>query len=162
MSHARRFLGLSLDVLCGTFDCNRPYRGARLVEQAITASTDLSDSVLESLALVRIRDLGFAEPVQQWEVRVGSDRYRVDFAWEHGAIVLEVDGRAKYENATMLEGRSGAQVVWEEKRREDAIRASAERFARAGWTDAWDGVGLERRLLAAGVPRVRPPRPLTR
>jgi len=162
VSHARRRLGLPLGVLQAQLGLDRPRRGARSVERALVESTDLSDSVLETLTLVRIRDLGFAEPEQQREVSAGGRRYRVDFAWEDGEIVLEVDGRVKYEDPDLLGERSGAAALWGEKRRADAILSSVRRLVRATWSEVWEGHELERRLLAAGVPRARRPRPLTR
>jgi len=55
----------------------------------------------------------------------------------------------------MLAGRDAEQVVWQEKRREDAIRGVRGAFGRVGWKDAWEGRGLEQQLIALGVPRPR-------
>ncbi len=161
VSHARRFLGLGPERLLEMIERERPFRGARPAERAVLGSTDASDSPLETLVLTRCRDLGFAEPEQQREVAAGRRRYRVDFAWEDGRIVLEADGRGKYEDPELTAGRSPVEVVLAEKRREDAIRRRVERFARVTWADAWDGVGLARVLEDLAVPRTRPPRPLT-
>jgi len=122
---------------------------------ALARSVAGAESVLEVLVVVRCQDYGFAVPELQREVR-GTDgrNYRVDFAWLDGRVFGEADGRRKYQDPELLAGRSAEEVVWAEKRREDAIRFACERFLRLGWEDAWRGVGLARLLDAAGVPRV--------
>ena len=86
---------------------------------------------------------------------------RQDFAWEDGRIVLEADGRVKYADAEMLGGRDAAQVLFDEKVREDALREVVDRIARTTWADAWRGAPLERTLLRLGVPHRRPAGRLT-
>lgn len=155
-SHAR-YAGLSLDRIEAAIARAGRMPGIRAARAALRESTDRSESPLETLVLMRCRDLGFAEPEQQ-RVIVGIDgvRYRVDFAWRDGAIVLEADGKLKYRAE---QGRpTPSDVLWAEKRREDAIRGRGPVFVRAGWDDAWGGAGLERVLMSAGVPRIRMPR----
>ena len=161
-SHVRRHLGMPLDVLQDALAESRPYRGARSIEHALGASTEFSDSPLETLVLVRIRDLGFAEPVQQQEIVARGRSYRVDFSWSDGALVLEADGRVKYEDADLLDERTPEQVFWAEKRRADAISEHVARLTRTTWDDAWSGAALEQQLLTLGVPRIHPPSALTR
>lgn len=137
-------------------------RGVRIARQALELSSDGCESPLEALVVARCHDLGFQLPRQQYEVVLPSGRVRVDFAWSDGAILAEADGRAKYEDERMLAGRSGREVVWAEKLREDALRERCRAFVRITWDDAWHATGLVRKLASAGVPRPRPPRPLTR
>ena len=71
---------------------------------------------------------------------------RVDGWYEEAAVALELDGKIKY-----LEprgGRSPADVAWEEKRREDALRELDIRVLRL----VNDDIGSMRRDLA---PRLR-------
>lgn len=161
ISHARHE-GVTLDRIVASIARAGRMPGIRAVRAALLQSTDRAESPLETLVLVRCRDLGFAEPELQREIR-GTDgvRYRVDFAWRNGAIVLEADGKLKYRSEP---GRpTPGEVLWAEKRREDAIRGRGPTFVRASWDDAWHGDGLEQLLVAAGVPRVRMPnRSLTR
>ncbi len=138
-------------------------RGVRRARIALGRSSARAESPLETLVIVRCEDLGFERPEQQVLVAVADGAvYRCDFAWRAGEIVGEADGRSKYRDPRMLAGRSAEQIVWEEKRREDAIRLVRRAFVRLDWRDAWDGSGLQRSLDRAGVPRVRSPRPLTR
>ena len=113
--------------------------------------------------LVRCDDLGFEAPQQQVVVEARDGRcYRCDFAWRGGEVIGEADGRIKYVDPALRAGRSADAVVFEEKRREDAIREVRRAVLRFTWDDAWTGHRLEQALLAAGVPRLRKARPLTR
>lgn len=115
-----------------------------------------SESPLETLVMVRCRELGFELPEQQRQVlAVDGRRYRVDFAWLDGEILGEADGEFKYDGDDQ---RSPREIVLAEKRREDALRARCRSFVRITWEDAWRGDGLARRLIAAGVPRPGRPR----
>ncbi|MBO9578004.1 MAG: hypothetical protein J7480_04460 [Microbacteriaceae bacterium] len=160
ISHARRG-GTSLESIEAALVRAGRMVGVGKARIAVQGSVAGSDSPLETLVVVRCRDLGFAAPEQQRAVRgVDGGMYWVDFAWRDGAILGEADGKLKYR---AVEGRpTPAEVLWSEKRREDAIRQRCGAFLRVGWDDAWHGAGLELRLLEAGVPRVRLPRPLTR
>jgi very-short-patch-repair endonuclease len=51
---------------------------------------------------------------------------RVDFLWRKHRIVGEADGRAKYDRP---------QVLWNEKRREDRLRAAGFEVVRWSWDD---------------------------
>jgi len=164
ISHVRAS-GVGLDEFEAVIDRAGRFPGQRRALIALRRSDDRVESTLETLILVRCQDLCFESPQLQREI-VGIDggRYRVDFSWDEGRIVLEADGRAKYVQRAAELDVPVADVVWEEKRREDAIRAAgATRFARVTWDDAWRGAGLRQRLDALGVPRhaARCPSPLT-
>lgn len=60
-------------------------------------------------------------------------------------------GRRKYERDSMTGGRSPGQVVWEEKQREDALRALDLRMIRWGWREAMNPPLLARILVAGGL-----------
>lgn len=152
ISHVRQH-GVRLDDFEAAFGRLGRFPGLRRARIALARSTAGSESVLETLIVVRCQDYGFVPPEQQRRV-VGVDgiEYRVDFAWQEGRILAEGDGRDNYENPEYLAGRSPAEALWAEKRREDALRPGRA-FVRIGWVDAWRGEGLARRLLAVGVPR---------
>jgi hypothetical protein len=75
-------------------------------------------------------------PVLQWEVRRtdGSFVGRVDFGWPRQRTVGEFDGRVKY-GKLLRPGQNPADVVYEEKRREDALRAEDLTVVRWTWGD---------------------------
>jgi hypothetical protein len=72
-------------------------------------------------------------------------------------VAIEFDGRQKY--ADPWRERNPAQVVWEEKQREDELRALGIRFLRATWDDTlrrWPVAEARlRALLAAPGPARR-------
>jgi len=156
VDHVRRHFGATVDELHATLRAAGRIRGVRRARLAIDRSSALSDSPLETLVMVRCRDLGFAQPEQQAEIRgVDGRRYRVDFAWERRRILLEADGRGKYAALAAAAGLTPEEVVWQEKQRENALRPTCDTLLRVMWADVWSGRELERRLAAAGVPRVR-------
>lgn len=156
VDHVRRHCDVSLDELRETLSAAGRIRGVRLARLAIDRSSGLCDSPLETLVLVRCADLGFARPEQQVEMRgIDGRSYRVDFAWSGERVLLEADGRTKYGALAAATGATPEDVVWAEKRREDALRPMCDALVRVTWTDAWHGRELERRLSAAGAPRTR-------
>ncbi len=66
---------------------------------------------------------------------------RVDAWYEEAAVAIEFDGRVKYVDPR--DGRTPGEVAWDEKRREDRIRATDVRFVRVVNEDfgpAWGSV----------------------
>lgn len=114
----------------------------------------LAESVGESRSRVAIAVLGFPPPRLQVEVATRIGRFRADFGWElDGRLLLgEFDGAAKYGAIAQATGRSGVDVLVEEKRREDALREVAE-IRRWTWADLIDPTRLERILAGAGLPQ---------
>ncbi|OIH93766.1 hypothetical protein BIU90_09050 [Curtobacterium sp. MCBA15_001] len=124
-------------------------------QAAIAMGSAFSASPAESLARVRFRQLRTPEPIQQFEFsRPGQHRAVVDFWFPDHGVVVEVDGRAKYEDPEMLAGRSTADAHWREKQREDHIRSftTVRGFVRLTWADLMDPEVVRVKLLAAGVP----------
>ena len=130
----------------------------RRVRAAIEHADPASGSAGESYSRGVIHLAGFAAPTLQYEVRSSTGRVGwSDFYWEGSRTVGEFDGIAKYEKAEFLKGRTPAQVVVDEKMREDRIRATGRNVVRWVWADLWTAGELERKLAAAGVPRRRRP-----
>ncbi|MBT1596136.1 hypothetical protein [Curtobacterium flaccumfaciens] len=122
---------------------------------AIAMGSALSGSAAESVCRVRFRELGVPEPVQQHVfARAGSETAVVDFWFPDQGVVVEVDGRAKYEDPVMLDGRSTADVHWREKRREDFIRScpGVRAVIRLSWSDLMQPDRVRAALRRAGVP----------
>lgn len=120
-------------------------RGARAARWTADLVDPRSESPGESLSRVRMAELGLPAPVLQHEVR-DRDGFigRVDFWWPEQGVVGEFDGRMKY-------GTDAPTVLWEEKLREDRLRATGLAVARWTWSDAWAGEPMAARLRAAGV-----------
>ncbi|CAN5391801.1 hypothetical protein BH09ACT4_BH09ACT4_18670 [soil metagenome] len=138
------------------------YARARVVPARCRRVLEFADgrsgSAGESVSRVAIRMLGFADPELQWEFvdRKGSIG-RVDFWWPDSGVVGEFDGHGKYLNATLRAGRSVAEVIVDEKRREDRLRAcpNVRTVTRWEWRDARTLRLLDAQLRAAGVARRR-------
>ncbi|MFC0680734.1 hypothetical protein ACFFGH_23120 [Lysobacter korlensis] len=141
---------LSLEVLLRALD----FFGSRNTSRARRAtefSTDLAMSPLESFSRVVIAELGFPEPVLQHVVRTRRGRRLTDFWWPAERVMGECDGKVKYEDVRFLAGRSAADVVWDEKLRENELSDDGVRFARWTWSECAEPWRLATRLRAAGL-----------
>lgn len=119
-------------------------RGRVHVGRVLASSDVRHESVGESYCAARLVELGFDEVEPQHVFRLGDgSTARVDFWMPSLGVVVEFDGRQKYEDASMLHGRSGGDAVWAEKLREDRLRALPEvrGFVRITW---WHLVDPER------------------
>lgn len=144
--------------LIAEYERLRPFHGSRRVGAVLDRLTTVADTPLETLSRLVIEQLGFAAPMLQqrfWLPGLARNAY-VDFYWPDVAVIGEADGHGKYLDAGSAQG--AAQRVIEEKQREDELRAQVRNCVRWGWADVWHPARLERLLLRAGVPRVRPSR----
>lgn len=138
-----RARGVTREDLADIITWRRPFHGAARALRALEISTGLAESPLESVSLVPIALAGLAIPEQQVEMYAGGRLYRLDFFWPEVGIGGEADGRGKYVSRD---------VLWAEKRRQDALLACGIGLVRWGWEDALAGRPLVERLRAAGIP----------
>ncbi|MCC2334641.1 hypothetical protein [Cellulomonas wangsupingiae] len=135
----------SLDELRREVERGGTGRGVRAARAAVDLVDGRSESPGESLSRVRMAQWGLPAPVLQHEVRARHGFVGwVDFWWPELGVAGEFDGRVKY-------GTDAADVLWEEKLREDRLRASGLGVARWTWSDAWAGDPMVARLRTAGV-----------
>jgi very-short-patch-repair endonuclease len=88
-----------------------------------------------------VRALGFdLEP--QRELVVEGRRFRADFRIKGTRVLLEFDGKEKYADGNQA-------VLFEEKRREDALRRAGWVVVRLVWSDLKDPALVRRRILTA-------------
>ena len=123
-------------------------RAARALELADGAS----GSPGESVSRVAMHLEGFPRPVLQH--RFSDERGLigfVDFWWPDFGLIGEFDGKGKYSRTDLLNGRSPAEAVIAEKKREDRLRALGPRVVRWGWEAAISPPRLARILRAAGL-----------
>ena len=111
-----------------------------------------SGSVGESASRVMVDRLGFPRPVLQQVFRDELGRMFADFWWPDYNLVGEFDGKSKYLRDEFTGGRSPAQVVLDEKAREDRLRRLGPSVVRWDWADATSPARLRRVLLGAGLP----------
>jgi hypothetical protein len=102
-------------------------RGAAIARRAVAFADPMSESAGESFSRVVCDELGAPRPVLQHEFVTRSGRFRVDFWWPDHGVIGEFDGRVKYDSGA-------SQVLWDEKRREDALRRVHGVRAIARWT----------------------------
>ena len=126
-------------------------RGGPRARQAVRLADGRSESPGESMSRVRMWEHRLPKPELQVSVRVGQELYILDYYWPDLEAASEFDGRVKYRSASF--GQDPEDVVWREKLREDALRASGLTVARWTWAQAWGDTGAQmlRRLAAAGV-----------
>jgi len=129
-------------------------RGRAAATRALAASDALAESPGETLCRLVLAELGAPVPVLQQGFVVGGRRVRVDFWFAEQGVVLEFDGHEKYAGQRLLRGRAPADVVVDEKRREDALRRLPEvrGFVRCRWWHLVEPSRLRALLVGAGVP----------
>jgi hypothetical protein len=109
--------------------------GARAAARAVRFADGRSESVGESRSRVLLHRLGLSASTLQLEVRAGDVLVgRADFGWEAERLLGEFDGRVKY-GRMLRPGQSPGDAVFEEKRREDALRDEDWGVVRWTWAD---------------------------
>lgn len=123
-------------------------RGVPTARAALAFADRRAESVGESISRVRMAEVKLPAPTLQFVVldRFGCFVARTDFCWPELRVVGEFDGRVKYRRATPAEV---AEVVMDEKRREQAIRDAGWWVVRWGWSDLEDREAFRRRILQA-------------
>jgi hypothetical protein len=130
--------------------------GSAKARRVIEFADGLADRPGESISRVNIALAGLTMPQLQVPIRGASGRrWVVDFWWPESNLIGEFDGKSKYTDPEFLRGRTPAQVVYDEKVREDDLRATDRSFSRWPWATAISMPKLRRHLAAAGV-RVQP------
>lgn len=147
--------GCTKESLLTTLDELAPAKRRRRAEQVVAFGDGLSGSVGESFSRVRIERCGFPRPLLQ--VRFDDTNGLigfVDFYWPDFDLIGEFDGFEKYSKQQYLVGRVPAEVVFEEKVREDRLRATEDNphVSRWIWDTAYRQRLLEDLLRSAGLP----------
>lgn len=131
--------------------------GARGIRQArwVSEFTDgHAQSPGESVSRLQLHRLGFDAPELQVPVAAPDGAsYFVDFGLRRIRVFGEFDGKGKYLDAALREGKSVEQILLEEKRREDWIRGTTQwRLARWETPHIKTAKALGMRLAAFGIP----------
>lgn len=144
------------ETLLETWHRMLPFRGSVRARTAIDFATPLSGSPEESNSRVTIALAGFPEPELQHPFMVGGREVFTDFYFPSVDGVGESDGRMKYFDPVMLAGRTSAQVVYDEKVREDSIRLQVRGFVRWDHATGMSVPRLSARLAHLGLVPGRP------
>lgn len=131
--------GLPRERLLSVVDAMAGWPQAGRAAEVIAFADGLSESALESLSRVRVREHRLPAPELQVEVWLdGEFLGRVDTLWRALGVVGEADGMAKF-GATESEREVSFKVMYARARRmEDAGLV----VARWDWDDAWKNGGL--------------------
>src|SRR4051794_12602668 len=135
---ALRDAAISRDDLRAVLEAGAGTRGTRAARRVVEAADGRSESVGESRSRAILLRSGVPLPDLQLEIR-GADGGlvgRCDFGWPAHRLLGEFDGRVKY-GRLLRPGQSPGDAVFEEKRREDALRD--EGFGMVRWV--WRGSG---------------------
>ena len=131
---------------------------ARRIRTVLGFADPASGSPGESVSRALMYRLGFKIPLLQAEFRDARGLVGfTDFDWPEEGVCGEFDGLAKYRKPEYLQGRTPAEVVVDEKRREDRIRATGRRVVRWTWSELSSPARFAAFLDAAGVPRLTLP-----
>ena len=113
----------------------------------------------ESILRARMIELGYAVP----ELQVCFDNplnpsspYRVDLLSRRkdgGCVAIELDGRQKYQDEKMLNGRDALGVLLNERQREAALTACGLEIMRVRWSDLIDDARLRHLMDVYRIPR---------
>ena len=113
------------------------WRGAPRARRAIGLTDGRAESPLETRGRLRIVGAGLPTPDLQVEIRSEGRLVGVVDGWfDDAAVAVEFDGRVKYTDP--WRNASPGQVLWEEKRREDELRALGIRVVRIAGADLGD------------------------
>jgi len=129
--------------------------GLAAAREAVAFADGAAENGGESIARAVIFEIGFEAPELQVVVRDRLGEMRVDFRWRRpdGTWVFgEFDGKQKYTRQEYTRG-DPAEVVWQEKKREDRLRATGGGCVRILWSHFTNRTELMGLLIDAGVPR---------
>lgn len=124
-------------------------RGTRAARRVVDAADGRSESVGESRSRAVLLELGLPSPDLQVEVRNSAGRLlgRSDFGWHDAGLLGEFDGRVKY-GRLLRPDQDPGDVVFAEKRREDALRDEGWGVIRWVWQELDAPRVLGRRIAA--------------
>lgn len=123
--------------------CVRGARGVVRARAVIEEADGGAASPGESITRLHLLRHGLPRPETQIRIRTRRGTFYGDLGWRCGRVLVEFDGRIKY---TRLAQGDPAEVVYQEKLRQEAIEELGWRVARVAAADLRDGPGLARRI----------------
>jgi hypothetical protein len=115
-------LGMTVEELAEVAGRCIGWRGMVKARRAMKFLDARSESPGESYSRVVLDRIGISPPITQYEVWNNAVLIgRADFCWEKFRTLGEFDGKVKY-GRLLKPGQTVADAVFEEKRREDALR----------------------------------------
>ncbi len=113
----------------------RSWPGVTTVRAVIAAASPHSDSVAETLGRDLVLSLGYGAPQTQFGLTAEGRTAWCDLRL--GRHVFEIDGRQKYrpEDSGQRQGRTGEEMLWDEKLRQDFVSGFKLGISRLTWRD---------------------------
>ena len=110
--------------------------GTRQARRVVALLDPRSESAGESVSRVRLHEDGVPAPELQQVIHDEDGQFvaRVDFCWQEQRTIGEFDGKIKY-GRMLKSGQSIDDVLFAEKRREDALRDLGWQIVRWLWAD---------------------------
>ncbi|AZG48236.1 hypothetical protein [Gordonia insulae] len=151
-------LGVPMYEIAEQVEHLRRHHGIAMLRSALASANGLSESIGETVSrlvlgdnpLIPSPDLQVAIPLDVDGTRMTA---RGDFGWRDVDGVLRVvgefDGRIKYHRSNPFGDRLPEEVIYEEKVREDAIRATGPLVVRWTWSDSMRPKVLHTKVIAA-------------
>ncbi len=155
---ALRVSGKNIDHFIDAFQSfHRKARHHQRATDIMSFANCLSESGGESVARAAMIEQGYMLPTLQVEVPNAVDSgtsYFVDFCWKlsEETIYGELDGREKYKNPEMTQGRDTANVMADERLRESHISINRIKILRFGYRDVANVRRFRYLLDTFGVP----------
>ncbi|MET4542633.1 hypothetical protein ABIE37_004445 [Arthrobacter bambusae] len=147
---------LDVDRVAAAIQAHPHASARRRAELALSLASPLTESPGESFSRAAFQFLGIEQPELQHDFSdIDGFIGRSDFWWRgmdgRKGVVGEFDGKAKYTTPELRNGATIEEAVYNEKLREDRIRALGFGFARWGWADVENPERLRRKLIGAGL-----------
>lgn len=145
---------------------DQPIRHPGIAQAYVTClyTDGRAESGGESLTRAMVLELGFQLPQLQVQLRDPLDSwkfYRVDFLWQledKSYVAGELDGREKYENISMLAGKSTIDALTDERLRESRIAALGIKMMRFSFRQMRNRVFFRRLLESFSIPHAPVPK----
>lgn len=122
--------------------------GVGRARRAVALLDSRSESPGESASRVAFHQAGLPPPEPQYKVCTADGSFvgRCDFGWPDFGVLGEFDGKSKYGELLRRPGQTAEDVLIEEKRREDRLRAVGWIVIRWMWSDLYHPDALIRQL----------------
>lgn len=121
-------------------------RGITRAREVLSFADGRAESPGETLTRWHLHRFGLPAPELQVVIETAGGRFRADLGWPEARLLVEFDGFVKYSGGG---ARAAADVVFAEKRRQDALEEAGWRVLRVTWTDLRGPAALARRVRAA-------------
>lgn len=126
-------------------ECRAGSRGIAVARAVWARAHGGAESPGESLLRWIVLDAGLPVPEVQHVIVTRLGTFRVDLAWPRWRLVLEFDGRVKYDGTY----GGGPAALWAEKRRQDALTEAGWYVLRVTWAELRRPEQLARRIADA-------------